>query len=220
MGWLTHARLCTVYSKEQWLLHQSLEDPSGELNECPYSLNSNQEQKVDWIKCSWWIGQNENPSLTRCLGRFECPHHRQQGCYRGIYRVTDLVDGQQALCLTFDLRNKAVLTLLNLLSCRKVWPWPIALLRDPEPVSPQLSLFWYLHFSVCMSKFAFVCVHTVHTAVQNLNASLLLDDARRTVSCLMVAELQLPEVFPFAATLYHDELKVLQRRAPQVSETH
>ncbi|TNN02041.1 hypothetical protein fugu_009528 [Takifugu bimaculatus] len=70
-------------------------------------------------------------------------------------------------------------------------------------------------FSVCISKFAFVCVPTVHTAVQNLNASLRLDDARRTVSCLMVAELQLPEVFPFAATLYHDELKVLQRRAPQ-----
>eukprot|EP00066_Takifugu_rubripes_P014258 XP_011603524.1 PREDICTED: ras GTPase-activating-like protein IQGAP3 [Takifugu rubripes] len=55
----------------------------------------------------------------------------------------------------------------------------------------------------------------MHTAMQNLNASLRLDDARRTVSCLMVAELQLPEVFPFAATLYHDELKVLQRRAPQ-----
>lgn len=73
---------------------------------------------------------------------------------------------------------------------------------------------------MCMSKFTFVCVHTVHAAVQNVNASLRLDDARRTVSCLMVAELQLPEVFPFAATLYHDELKVLQRRAPQVSETH
>ena len=52
--------------------------------------------------------------------------------------------------------------------------------------------------------------------MQSVNASLRLSDARRTVSCLMVPELQLPEVFPFATALYHNELKVLQRRAPQV----
>lgn len=64
-----------------------------------------------------------------------------------------------------------------------------------------------------------VCVTLVDAAVQEVNASLRLSDARRTVSCLMVPELQLPEVFPFAAALYHNELKVLQRRAPQVRDT-
>lgn len=62
-----------------------------------------------------------------------------------------------------------------------------------------------------------VCVcDPVEAAVQDVNAALRLGDARRTVSCLMVPELQLPQVFPSAAALYHSELKLLQRRAPQV----
>lgn len=52
--------------------------------------------------------------------------------------------------------------------------------------------------------------------MQDVNAALRLGDARRTVSCLMVPGLQLPQVFPSAAALYHSELKLLQRRAPQV----
>uniref|UniRef100_A0A3Q4B9D8 Uncharacterized protein n=1 Tax=Mola mola TaxID=94237 RepID=A0A3Q4B9D8_MOLML len=56
---------------------------------------------------------------------------------------------------------------------------------------------------------------TVHVAVQSVNASLRLSDPRHTVSCLMASDLQLPQVFPFAATLYHRELQLLQRRAPQ-----
>uniref|UniRef100_A0A8C4DM22 Ras GTPase-activating-like protein IQGAP3 n=1 Tax=Dicentrarchus labrax TaxID=13489 RepID=A0A8C4DM22_DICLA len=56
---------------------------------------------------------------------------------------------------------------------------------------------------------------TVHAAVQSVNASLRLNDPRHTVSCLMTSNLQLPEVFPFAATLYHRELQLLQRQTPQ-----
>ncbi|XP_068616678.1 ras GTPase-activating-like protein IQGAP3 [Brachionichthys hirsutus] len=56
---------------------------------------------------------------------------------------------------------------------------------------------------------------TVHAAVQSVNASLRLGNPRHTVSCLMTSDLQLPQVFPFAAALYHRELQLLQRRTPQ-----
>ncbi|XP_076594179.1 ras GTPase-activating-like protein IQGAP3 [Chaetodon auriga] len=56
---------------------------------------------------------------------------------------------------------------------------------------------------------------TMYAAVQSVNASLRLSDPRRTVSCLMTSDLQLPEVFPFAATLYHRELQLLQKQTPQ-----
>ncbi|KAI3360710.1 hypothetical protein L3Q82_012851, partial [Scortum barcoo] len=55
----------------------------------------------------------------------------------------------------------------------------------------------------------------VHGAVQSVNASLRLSDPRHTVSCLMTSDLQLPEVFPFAAALYHQELQLLQRQTLQ-----
>lgn len=64
-----------------------------------------------------------------------------------------------------------------------------------------------------------VCVRTVQAAVQSVNASLRLNDPRHTVSCLLTSDLQLPQVFPFAAALYHRELQQLQRRSPQV-RTH
>nr|XP_054596875.1 ras GTPase-activating-like protein IQGAP3 [Nothobranchius furzeri] len=52
-------------------------------------------------------------------------------------------------------------------------------------------------------------------AVQKINASLRGNDPRCTVSCLMNSDLQLPQVFPSAATLYHHELRLLQKRAVQ-----
>ncbi|CAN9514406.1 unnamed protein product [Ophioblennius macclurei] len=55
----------------------------------------------------------------------------------------------------------------------------------------------------------------VHTALQSINKSLHANDPRHTVSCLMTSELQLPEVFPFAAALYHRELRLLQRQTPE-----
>ncbi|XP_026227186.1 ras GTPase-activating-like protein IQGAP3 [Anabas testudineus] len=55
----------------------------------------------------------------------------------------------------------------------------------------------------------------MHAAVQSVNASLRSSDPRHTVSCLMTSDLQLPEVFSFAATLYHRELQQLQGRAAQ-----
>ncbi|GLD72982.1 ras GTPase-activating-like protein IQGAP3, partial [Lates japonicus] len=55
----------------------------------------------------------------------------------------------------------------------------------------------------------------MHVAVQSVNAALRGVDPRQTVSCLMTSDLQLPEVFPFAAALYHRELQLLQRQTPQ-----
>lgn len=93
------------------------------------------------------------------------------------------------------------------------------LLRDPEPVSTPLCLFQSFQWSQCARVSVHVCLTSVEAALQSLNAALRLTDARRTVSCLMVPELQLPEVFPSAADLYHNELQLLQRRAPQVRDT-
>ncbi|XP_041843644.1 ras GTPase-activating-like protein IQGAP3 isoform X2 [Melanotaenia boesemani] len=55
----------------------------------------------------------------------------------------------------------------------------------------------------------------MHAAVQSVNASLRGDDPRRTISCLITSDLQLPKVFPSAAALYHRELQLLQRHTPQ-----
>ncbi|XP_061737829.1 ras GTPase-activating-like protein IQGAP3 isoform X1 [Nerophis ophidion] len=55
----------------------------------------------------------------------------------------------------------------------------------------------------------------IEAAVQSVNDSLRGSDARRTVNCLMTSDLQLPPVFPTAASLYHRELQLLQRRAAQ-----
>uniref|UniRef100_A0A4W6DI51 IQ motif containing GTPase activating protein 3 n=1 Tax=Lates calcarifer TaxID=8187 RepID=A0A4W6DI51_LATCA len=52
-------------------------------------------------------------------------------------------------------------------------------------------------------------------AQRSVNAALRGIDPRQTVSCLMTSDLQLPEVFPFAAALYHKELQLLQRQTPQ-----
>lgn len=60
-----------------------------------------------------------------------------------------------------------------------------------------------------------LCVSVV-AALQSVNAALCGNDPRRTVSCLMTSDLQLPEVFPFAATFYHRELQLLQRQTAQV----
>lgn len=68
---------------------------------------------------------------------------------------------------------------------------------------------------MCVLLYVILSV-SVHAAVQSVNASLRGSDPRHTVSCLMTSDLQLPEVFPFAATLYHRELQLLQRRAAQV----
>uniref|UniRef100_A0A8C9YEK5 IQ motif containing GTPase activating protein 3 n=1 Tax=Sander lucioperca TaxID=283035 RepID=A0A8C9YEK5_SANLU len=56
---------------------------------------------------------------------------------------------------------------------------------------------------------------TVDAALQKVNESLRLSDPRHTVSCLMTSDLQLPQVFPFAASLYHRELQLLQRQSTQ-----
>ncbi|CAB1416261.1 unnamed protein product [Pleuronectes platessa] len=55
----------------------------------------------------------------------------------------------------------------------------------------------------------------MQAAVQNANAALRGSDHRHTLSCLMTSDLQLPQVFPFAAALYHRELQLLQRQSGQ-----
>ncbi|XP_034466627.1 ras GTPase-activating-like protein IQGAP3 [Hippoglossus hippoglossus] len=55
----------------------------------------------------------------------------------------------------------------------------------------------------------------MQAAVQNVNAALRRSDPRHTLSCLMTSDLQLPQVFPFAAALYHRELQLLQGQSGQ-----
>ncbi|XP_054638676.1 ras GTPase-activating-like protein IQGAP3 [Dunckerocampus dactyliophorus] len=55
----------------------------------------------------------------------------------------------------------------------------------------------------------------MEAAVQSVNESLRGSDTRHTVSCLMNSDLQLPPVFPSAASLYHSELQRLQRQTVQ-----
>uniref|UniRef100_A0A673CHR1 IQ motif containing GTPase activating protein 3 n=1 Tax=Sphaeramia orbicularis TaxID=375764 RepID=A0A673CHR1_9TELE len=52
-------------------------------------------------------------------------------------------------------------------------------------------------------------------AVHSVNEALRRSDPRQTVSCLMNSDLQLPQVFPPAASLYHRELQLLQRQTEQ-----
>ncbi|XP_077431059.1 ras GTPase-activating-like protein IQGAP3 isoform X2 [Vanacampus margaritifer] len=52
-------------------------------------------------------------------------------------------------------------------------------------------------------------------AVDSVNQSLRGCDPRHTVSCLMSSDLQLPLVFPCAASLYHRQLQLLQTHAVQ-----
>ncbi|KAG7474578.1 ras GTPase-activating IQGAP3 [Solea senegalensis] len=52
----------------------------------------------------------------------------------------------------------------------------------------------------------------MQAAVQRVNDALRGNDPRHTLSCLMTSDLQLPPVFPFAAALYHRELRLLQRQ--------
>ncbi|XP_030605093.1 ras GTPase-activating-like protein IQGAP3 [Archocentrus centrarchus] len=52
-------------------------------------------------------------------------------------------------------------------------------------------------------------------ALQSVNVALRGNDPRHTVSCLMTSDLELPEVFPSAATLYHRDLQLLQRQTAQ-----
>uniref|UniRef100_UPI003AB01964 ras GTPase-activating-like protein IQGAP3 n=1 Tax=Centroberyx gerrardi TaxID=166262 RepID=UPI003AB01964 len=56
---------------------------------------------------------------------------------------------------------------------------------------------------------------SMRAAVRRVNEALRCGDPRQTVSCLMTSDLQLPDVFPFAATLYQNELLLLQRQTAQ-----
>uniref|UniRef100_A0A673CS83 IQ motif containing GTPase activating protein 3 n=1 Tax=Sphaeramia orbicularis TaxID=375764 RepID=A0A673CS83_9TELE len=55
----------------------------------------------------------------------------------------------------------------------------------------------------------------MEAAVHSVNEALRRSDPRQTVSCLMNSDLQLPQVFPPAASLYHRELQLLQRQTEQ-----
>ncbi|XP_053183717.1 ras GTPase-activating-like protein IQGAP3 [Scomber japonicus] len=79
-----------------------------------------------------------------------------------------------------------------------------------DPLEPD-----ELQESITFSNQEALRAHNMQAAVQCVNASLRGSDPRHTVSCLMTSDLQLPEVFPSAATLYHRELQQLQRQTPE-----
>ncbi|CAK6979525.1 ras GTPase-activating-like protein IQGAP3 [Scomber scombrus] len=79
-----------------------------------------------------------------------------------------------------------------------------------DPLEPD-----ELQESVTFSNQEAQNAQNMQAAVQCVNASLRGSDPRHTVSCLMTSDLQLPDVFPSAATLYHRELQQLQRQTPE-----
>uniref|UniRef100_A0A673CMP7 IQ motif containing GTPase activating protein 3 n=1 Tax=Sphaeramia orbicularis TaxID=375764 RepID=A0A673CMP7_9TELE len=85
---------------------------------------------------------------------------------------------------------------------------------------------WYLD-QLAADRHQKALVQQIHThayafrvleaAVHSVNEALRRSDPRQTVSCLMNSDLQLPQVFPPAASLYHRELQLLQRQTEQVT---
>ncbi|XP_032415434.1 ras GTPase-activating-like protein IQGAP3 isoform X1 [Xiphophorus hellerii] len=83
-------------------------------------------------------------------------------------------------------------------------------LGSPDPLEPA-----ELQESIAAANQEAQSAARLVLAVQSVNSSLQGSDPRRTVNCLMNSDLQLPEVFPAAAALYHRELQLLQRRTTQ-----
>uniref|UniRef100_A0A3B5QSV7 IQ motif containing GTPase activating protein 3 n=1 Tax=Xiphophorus maculatus TaxID=8083 RepID=A0A3B5QSV7_XIPMA len=83
-------------------------------------------------------------------------------------------------------------------------------LGSPDPLEPA-----ELQESIAAANQEAQSAARLVLAVQSVNSSLRGSDPRRTVSCLMNSDLQLPEVFPAAAALYHRELQLLQRCTTQ-----
>ncbi|KAF6731923.1 Ras GTPase-activating-like protein IQGAP1 [Oryzias melastigma] len=80
--------------------------------------------------------------------------------------------------------------------------------EDPlEVVELQESVF-VSNLRAQKDRDAYAALHCVNVALHG-------SDPRHTVSCLMNSELQLPQVFPSAADLYHRELQQLQSRTAQ-----
>uniref|UniRef100_A0A673CTZ4 IQ motif containing GTPase activating protein 3 n=1 Tax=Sphaeramia orbicularis TaxID=375764 RepID=A0A673CTZ4_9TELE len=87
-------------------------------------------------------------------------------------------------------------------------PWyldQLAADRHQKALVQQIHTHAYA-FRVCLEA-----------AVHSVNEALRRSDPRQTVSCLMNSDLQLPQVFPPAASLYHRELQLLQRQTEQVT---
>ncbi|XP_029282884.1 ras GTPase-activating-like protein IQGAP3 [Cottoperca gobio] len=135
-----------------------------------------------------------------------------------VEQVDEALDSADELCLLSALQLPC-LALRGL--CTDNGPWYLEqLLTDRQekaldegcvdPLEPD-----ELQEGVSVSNQDAQRARSMQAAVEGVNASLRLGDPRRTVSALMTSDLQLPEVFPFAAALYHRELQLLQRQTAQ-----
>lgn len=79
-----------------------------------------------------------------------------------------------------------------------------------DPLEPE-----ELQQSINLANQEALCSSNMQDAVQYINQALQQADSRQTLRCLLSPDAMLPDVLPFAAALYHQQLQLLQRQQPQ-----
>uniref|UniRef100_A0A8C5BDF0 IQ motif containing GTPase activating protein 3 n=1 Tax=Gadus morhua TaxID=8049 RepID=A0A8C5BDF0_GADMO len=78
-------------------------------------------------------------------------------------------------------------------------------------------LLWYSYTIHTRGVHGYTCtrVTAVQDAVRCINVALQRADSTQTLRCLLNSDAMLPDVLPFAAALYHQQLQLLQRQHPE-----
>ncbi|CAL8248362.1 unnamed protein product [Lota lota] len=79
-----------------------------------------------------------------------------------------------------------------------------------DPLEPE-----DLQQSINLANQEALCSNNMQDAVRCINEALQRADSRQTLRCLLNSDAMLPDVLPFAAALYHQQLQLLQRQHPQ-----
>ncbi|KAK0155559.1 Ras GTPase-activating-like protein IQGAP1 [Merluccius polli] len=79
-----------------------------------------------------------------------------------------------------------------------------------DPLEPE-----ELQQSINLANQEALCSSNMQDAVRCINEALQRADSRQTLRCLLNSDAMLPDVLPFAAALYHQQLQLLQRQHPQ-----
>ncbi|KAG7276552.1 hypothetical protein CRUP_019602 [Coryphaenoides rupestris] len=79
-----------------------------------------------------------------------------------------------------------------------------------DPLEPE-----ELQQSINLANQEALCSSNMQDAVRYINQALQQADSRQTLRCLLSPDAMLPDVLPFAAALYHQQLQLLQRQHPQ-----
>ncbi|CAL8336810.1 unnamed protein product [Gadus morhua 'NCC'] len=79
-----------------------------------------------------------------------------------------------------------------------------------DPLEPE-----ELQHSVNLANQEALCSNNMQDAVRCINVALQRADSTQTLRCLLNSDAMLPDVLPFAAALYHQQLQLLQRQHPE-----